>query len=78
MKIIVKTVSGSIYQFTQKENRFFFIRGTLSGEVVKMNNRLKVGQKLDFSFYKEGLYCTPQSIPMFLKSSPIQEIVVSF
>lgn len=78
MKIIVKTVSGSIYQFTQKENRVFFVRGSTSGEVIKMKNQLKVGQRLDFSFYKEGLYCTLQSEPMFLRSSPIQEILVSF
>ena len=77
MTMTVKTESGSIYVFTQKDGRTFFQRGLMTGEVVRINNGpITIGKNIIMDFRKDGLYGTPDKDTMFANTTPVTEISV--
>jgi len=78
MKFTVKTVSGSVYEFTHKDGRTFFRKGLMSGEVIRINNGpITVGKGITMDFYKDGLYGTPDKSPMFMNTTPVESITIT-
>lgn len=78
MNIIVKTESGSVYEFTHEKGRTFFRKGLISGEVVRINNGvIRVGKRINMDFRKDGLYGKPDKDTMFLNTTPVTEIQVT-
>ena len=57
MTIQVKTTKNEDYIFTQKDGKTFF-QGSfmIAGEVTKLHNKLKLGEKIRMDFRKEKLY----------------------
>ena len=79
MKIIVKTMSGSEYEFTQTEDgRIFFKKGVLlTGQVIRINNGpITIGKGINMDFYKENIYGKLENIDMFLNTTPVKDISV--
>lgn len=71
---IIKTQSGSTYYLSERDGRTFLMKGLLIGEVVKFNEEVKVGGVLDIEFLKETLYGTTETLPTWLRTTPITEI----
>ena len=77
INITVKTESGSVYELQQKGDKLFIWKGImLSGEVIKLYEEIKIGGVLHIDFIRDGLYGTPEAHPMFLRTTPITDIVI--
>lgn len=78
MTITVKTESGSIYEFTQKDGKTFFRKGIrLSGEVIRIKNApICVGKEIRMDIFKDGLYGNIEKELMICNTTPVEEISV--
>ena len=75
--IQVTTASGSKYELDQKGDKLFIRKGiSLSGEVVKLHEAIRIGGVLHVDFIKENIYCTPDSSTTFLRTTPIIDIQI--
>ena len=71
----VKTKSGTIYTFTQENGRTFFIKGILSGEVVRIDP-ISIGKPIHMDFRKERMLGGYEDCTMFITSTPVIDISV--
>lgn len=80
MKIIIKTQSGSKYELHYTGEKLYIRQGIaqLTGEVVKTYGKIEIGEPLHVDFIKDGLYGTPDSDPMSVKTTPIVDIEIKY
>ena len=77
MKITVKTLGDSIYEFTQKDGRLFFENEDISGEVVCfLSGPINVGKRISMEFLKDGIPHTRSNYITILNTTLVTKITV--
>ncbi len=80
MEITIKDHKGGMYMLFTKNGKTFVRsigRYNFSGEVVKMESSVRMGEKFTVEFVKNGLYGDPDSSVSVFESGIVTDITVS-
>jgi hypothetical protein len=73
--IDVTTKDGTHYHFKREWFRWYFLKGTLRGKVVKFNSPLRIGNPINLDYHEMDMRSAHEKKPILnLISSPIEKL----